>query len=53
MLDAGYYWFCYGALSDVGYTLTVTDTATGESVSYGNPLGTFGSGSDVTALPGN
>jgi len=33
----GRFWVFYGALSDVEYTITVTDTETGQSRSYHNP----------------
>jgi ELWxxDGT repeat protein len=55
VLDAsainGYYWVFYGALSNVEYELTVTDTETGESKRYRNPSGVFASNGDTTALP--
>jgi len=35
----GNYWFFYGSLSDVQYTITVTDTETGLQVPYLNPAG--------------
>ena len=54
VLDAtalnGYYWVFYGALSNVGYRLEVTDTVSGETAIYTNPLGTFGSVGDTEAL---
>lgn len=38
-------WVFYGALTDVGYTLTVTDTATGHAVErYVNEPGTCAAG---------
>jgi ELWxxDGT repeat protein len=56
VLDAravnGYYWVFYGALSNVEYDLTVTDTETGASRTYHNPAGTFASNGDTEALPG-
>jgi len=55
VLDArgvnGQYWFFYGALSNVEYTLTITDVATGRRKSYTNPLNKFGSLGDTSALP--
>jgi len=48
----GNFWVFYGALSNVGYTITVTDTATANSVTYTNPLGSFASVGDIEALPG-
>ncbi len=51
VLDArainGHFWLFWGALSNVGYTITVTDTATGRSKTYTNPEGTFASGTDT------
>ncbi|MEM9556668.1 MAG: hypothetical protein AAGC60_20580 [Acidobacteriota bacterium] len=46
----GHWWIFYGALSNVEFTLTVTDTATGETSLYFNPLGTFASAGDVEAF---
>ena len=37
----GHYWVFYGALSDVEYAITVTDTATGAVRRYTNPQGTW------------
>ncbi len=48
----GHFWVFYGALSNVEYTLQVTDTLSGQSTSYTNPSGTFASGGDTTALGG-
>ncbi len=47
----GNYWFLYGGLSDVEYTITLTDTTTGESTSYYNPAGSLCGGIDTSALP--
>jgi hypothetical protein len=47
------FWVFYGALSNVEFTLTVTDTVTGNSKSYVNPLGVFASLGDTAALPAN
>ena len=47
----GQFWFFYGALSNVEYTITVTDTATGRRRTYTNPLNKFGSVGDTSALP--
>jgi hypothetical protein len=44
------HWVYWGALSDVEYTFTVTDTLTGKKASYTNPAGSFCGGSDVNAL---
>ncbi len=37
----GRYWVFYGALSDVEYWVTVTDTETGKRRVYHNPPGEF------------
>jgi hypothetical protein len=47
----GHFWVFYGALSNVEYEITVTDTETGRSVTYRNPAGQFGSRGDTSALP--
>jgi hypothetical protein len=49
----GKWWIFYGALSNVEYTLKVTDTVTGATKSYSNPSGRFASAGDTSALPGN
>ena len=46
----GKFWFFYGALSNVEYTLTVTDTQTGAVKIYKNPSGQFGSVADTAAF---
>ncbi len=56
MVDAGafnqHFWVYYGALSNVEYTLTVTDTlAGGPPRIYRNALGQFGSFGDIEAFP--
>ncbi len=43
----GHVWVFYGALSNVEYTLTVTDTETGLTRQYYNPPGLFASVGDV------
>jgi hypothetical protein len=54
VLDArpvnGHFWVYYGALSDVEYTITVTDTVTGSHRTYHNNLHHQGSGADVGAF---
>jgi ELWxxDGT repeat protein len=54
VLDAttfnGHFWVFYGALSNVEYTLTVTDTVTGHVKIYRNPLGRFASAGDIIAF---
>jgi len=46
----GKFWVFYGALTDVRYSLTVTDTATGASRIYRNRPGNFCGRGDTTAL---
>jgi ELWxxDGT repeat protein len=46
----GHFWLFYGALSDVRYTLTVTDTVSGAVRTYTNPLGNFASVADTSAF---
>ncbi|HTG37172.1 MAG TPA: hypothetical protein VLB76_30005 [Thermoanaerobaculia bacterium] len=46
----GHFWVFYGGLSDVDYTITVTDTATGATKTYHNPLHHLASGADLTAF---
>jgi len=46
----GHSWLFYGALSDVEYTLTVTDSLTGTQKSYHNPPGQLCGRADVTAF---
>lgn len=43
----------YGGMTDVEYTVTVTDTQTGTSRQYHNPPGTVGGGVDRTSFPAN
>ncbi|MCP4654375.1 MAG: hypothetical protein GY856_03040, partial [bacterium] len=45
-----HYWVFYGALSNVAYTLTVTDTVTREARTYVNPSGIFASVGDTQAF---
>ncbi|HEX6203972.1 MAG TPA: hypothetical protein VF100_13290, partial [Thermoanaerobaculia bacterium] len=47
----GHFWVFYGALSNVDYTLTVTDTETGAVRRYQNPAGRFASTGDTAAFP--
>lgn len=56
MLDGcsinGHYWFFGAASTDLGYTITVTDTKTGRNVAYTNPVGTAAAAiTDAQALP--
>jgi ELWxxDGT repeat protein len=46
----GKFWFFYGALSNVEYTLTVTDVLSGAVKTYKNPSGQFGSVADTGAF---
>jgi hypothetical protein len=46
----GHYWVFYSALTNVGYTITVTDTETGEVRTYPNPPGDFLSFGDTEAF---
>ncbi len=46
----GRYWVFFGGLSNVAYSIVVTDTETGSQRVYGNPLGEFGSGADTDAF---
>jgi hypothetical protein len=48
----GQFWIFYGALSDVAYTLSVTDTVTGLVKTYSNPSGQFASVGDTSAFAG-
>jgi ELWxxDGT repeat protein len=49
----GNFWVFYGALSNVAYRLTVTDTETGEVKIYENPARRFASVGDTTAFVGD
>lgn len=46
----GRFWVFYGALSNVEYTITVTDTETGKVRTYFNPSGQFASVGDTEAF---
>jgi photosystem II stability/assembly factor-like uncharacterized protein len=46
----GKFWVFYGALSNVDYTITVTDTETGAVKTYHNPAGQFASVGDTQAF---
>ena len=45
-----HYWVFYGALSDVAYTITVTDSTNGAVKTYSNPQGHLASSADITAF---
>ena len=47
----GHHWVFYGGLSDVGFTLEVTDTESGRVRRYENPSGTIASRGDAAAFP--
>ncbi|HSK78052.1 MAG TPA: hypothetical protein VLQ45_16490 [Thermoanaerobaculia bacterium] len=47
----GHHWIFYGALSDVEYTITVTDIFSDETRTYRNPAGTMASRGDTGAFP--
>ena len=46
----GHFWVFYGALSNVGYTITITDTETQTVKTYVNPEGTLASVADTEAF---
>jgi photosystem II stability/assembly factor-like uncharacterized protein len=46
----GEYWFFYGGLTNLEYTLTVTDVATRAQKTYTNPAGSECGGSDTAAF---
>lgn len=54
MLDPGppfeHVWVFWGALSNVEYTIKVTDTVTQQQKQYHNPAGSFCGGADTTAF---
>jgi hypothetical protein len=43
----------YGGMTDVGYTVTVTDTQTGTTRQYSNTVGNVGGGVDRNSFPTN
>ena len=49
----GYFWVFGGALTNVAYTVTVTDIVTDEVWTYDNPQGRLDSFAATTALPGD
>jgi len=46
----GKFWVFYGALSDVQYTISITDTVTGTPKTYFNPGMTLSSKADINAF---
>ena len=44
------FWFFWGGLTDVEYTITVTDAQTGASRSYHHPAGSASGGFDTGAF---
>lgn len=54
MIDAtesfGYFWVLWGGLSDVEYTIRVTDTVADVEREFHNPPGSFCGGADTTAF---
>ena len=48
----GQFWFFYGALSDVEYTIRVTDTVSAQVHSYSNAGGNICGAGDIFAFPG-
>lgn len=46
----GHFWVFYGALSNVEYTIRVTDTSTGAVATYHSPPGALCGGADTAAL---
>ena len=46
----GHFWIFFGALSNVEYTVTVTDSQTGAVRRYTNPSGRFASVADTLAF---
>lgn len=48
----GHHWVFWGALTNVEFTLTVTDTESGETWTRHNLLGEFASGGDTEAFAG-
>jgi len=46
----GKFWVFHGSLTSLPYTLTVTDTATGNAKTYSKPSGSFCGGSDTSTF---
>lgn len=49
----GHFWVFCGAVSNVAYTLKITDRVTGNTKTYLNPANRFGSIGDSRAFPGS
>lgn len=49
----GHFWVVHGGLSNLGYTLTVTDASSGEQRVYRSRSGELTSAGDVEAFPGD
>ena len=47
----GKFWVFYGGLTDLEYTLTVTERATGKTKTYTKPAGSAAGGFDTSAFP--
>lgn len=47
----GKFWVFYGGLTDLAYTLTVTEDSTGKRKSYAKPAGSAAGGFDTSAFP--
>ena len=48
----GKFWFYWGGLSDVAYTIQVRDTVSGQTASYASEAGSVCGGADVEAIDG-
>jgi len=46
----GHFWVLYGSITDVEYTIRVTDTQTGSVRSYHHPAGSLSGGADTLAF---
>ncbi|MEM7048423.1 MAG: hypothetical protein AAF604_02140 [Acidobacteriota bacterium] len=46
----GHFWVLFGSLSNLAYTVTVTDTSTGETRQFANPEGTLASQANTEAF---
>ena len=47
-----HFWVFYGALSNLEFSVAITDTVSGVCKAYDNPLGTFASVGDIQAFSG-